>query len=224
MRNQAQLLYLIFGGLFIAALVASNLIFQKFFVWDFLNSYRFELSVGILPYPITFIVTDVVSEIYGPKRANQIVISGLLAAFFSLGIIWVALNAEATSWSPVDSETFKTVFGLSPLGVAASMSAYLTAQFIDIKIFHFWKRKTKGKHLWLRNNASTFSSQIVDTATVLLLLCSFGVIEWSRFWTLFENGILFKIMIALLDTPLIYLAVYAIRRRFGLKAYQELPI
>ncbi|MCJ7800881.1 MAG: queuosine precursor transporter, partial [Candidatus Marinimicrobia bacterium] len=188
-------------------LVTSNLIFQKFFTWTPFGIYTFELSVGILPYPITFLVTDLISELYGKKKADQIVISGLVASIFVMGVVLIANAMPQTVWSPVNSETFNKVFGLFGPAVFASMVAYLTAQFIDIRIFHFWKRLTKGKHLWLRNNGSTIISQFVDTAAVLLLLCITGVIEWSRLPGLFENGFIFKVMIALLDTPLFYLGV-----------------
>ena len=76
--------------MFIAALVASNLIFQKFFYWNPLGWFRFELSVGILAYPITFLITDIISEIYGRKKANQVVIAGIFASFFSMIIILIA--------------------------------------------------------------------------------------------------------------------------------------
>ena len=102
------------------------------------------------------------------------------------------------------------------------MLAYLFAQFIDIKVYHFWKQLTKGKHLWLRNNFSTFSSQIIDTLTVLLLLCSFGIIDWKNFLGLLISGVIFKMMIALLDTPLLYVTVYAFRKRFNLDINQEI--
>ena len=106
----------------------------------------------------------------------------------------------------------------------ASMMAYLFAQFIDIQIYHFWKRLTKGKHLWLRNNCSTFLSQFVDTFTVLFLLCSFGEIEWSLFIGLLIAGFLFKVMIAALDTPFLYLGVYLFRKRFKLKVNEEIVL
>ena len=101
------------------------------------------------------------------------------------------------------------------------MIAYLTAQFIDIRVFHFWKNLTKGKHLWLRNNGSTIVSQLVDTATVLLLLCFAGAIEWSRFWILLENGFLFKVIVAIIDTPIIYAVIYALKGKIDIAPYQE---
>ena len=213
--------YLILSGIFIASLVSSNLIFQKFFSWTPFGLYTFELSVGILPYPITFLVTDIISEFYGKKKADQLVITGLLSSVFVMGIIFIADMAGSTSWSPVQNDTFHTVFGLYGPAVFASMTAYLLAQFIDIRIFHFWKRITKGKALWLRNNGSTIVSQLVDTTAVLLLLCISGVIEWSRFSSLLENGFLFKVLIAILDTPIIYGVVYLLKNKIEIAPYEE---
>ncbi len=218
----AQRIYLILAALFIASLVVSNLIFQKFFYWDFFGFYTFEISVGILPYPITFLITDIISEVYGKRKANQVVTAGIFASFFSMLIVYVAGEVPATDWSPINDSLFNKVFGATAIAVLASMMAYLFAQYIDIQIFHFWKRLTKGKHLWLRNNFSTFLSQFIDTFTVLFLLCSFGKIEWDLFATLLLSGFLFKVLIAALDTPFLYLAVYAFRKRFGLKMGEEI--
>ena len=218
----AQKIYLILGALFVASLVASNLIFQKFFYWDFFGLYTFEISVGILPYPITFLITDIISEVYGKRKANQIVTIGIFASLFSMLIVFVSGIVPATDWSPVSDTLFNKVFGATAIAVLASMLAYLFAQYIDIQLFHFWKRLTKGKHLWLRNNFSTFLSQFVDTFTVLILLCSFGKIEWKLFSSLLLSGFLFKVLIAALDTPLLYLAVYTFRNRFDLAMGEEI--
>jgi len=208
-------LFLILAGIFIAALVSCNLIFQKFFSWTPFGLYTFEISVGILPYPVTFLVTDIISELYGKRKADQVVISGLIASVFVSLLVLLANAVPQTSWSPVSNETFSTVFGLNGPAVLASMVAYLSAQFIDIRVFHFWKKKTNGRHLWLRNNGSTIASQLVDTGAVLLLLCSFDVIAWERFGGLLVNGFLFKMLIALLDTPLFYAAVCYLKPLIG---------
>ncbi len=221
-RVAAEKFYFLLGGIFIACLVSGNLIFQKFFSWDFFNSYTFELSVGILPYPLTFLITDLISEIYGRKRANFVVVSGLVSTFFIFLLVLMADAVPATSWSPVSDALFTQVFGLTGAAVTASMVAYLLAQFVDIRIYHFWKKKTNGKHLWLRNNFSTITSQLVDTASVLLLLCFFGSIEWSRFGDLLANGFLYKLLIALIDTPILYLLVYVAKRKFGLVGNEEI--
>lgn len=225
----ARKIYLYLAALFITSLVVSNLIFQKFFFWypmqmSLFGVRLFELSVGILPYPITFLITDLISEIYGQKRANEVVVAGIFASIFSVGILLVASAAPAIPASPIDNETFRQVFSLSPLAVLASMIAYLTAQFIDIRIYHFWKNYTQGKHLWLRNNFSTFASQIIDSSVVILLLCLFGVLPWSLFWGLSLSSIVFKVFVAAIDTPFLYVFVALFRRRFQLKQGEEISI
>lgn len=213
--------YLILAGLFIASLVASNLIFQKFFYIDFLGWYTFEISVGILPYPLTFLITDTISEIYGKKKANLVVTAGIFASLFSLIIVSLSEYVPATDWSPISNETFALVFGATGIAVFASMVAYLLAQYIDISIYHFWKNLTNGKHLWLRNNFSTFTSQLVDTATVLLLLCFFEKIAWDNFFALLISGFVFKVLIAITDTPFLYALVFGFRKLFGLEGSSE---
>ncbi len=232
-------IYLLLAGIFIASLISSNLIFQKFFFWtpfaflansdsgnwlSWLSEYTFELSVGILPYPITFLVTDIISEIYGREKANRVVMVGFISSIFIMGVVMVGDMVSATQWSPVDDSVFHRVFGLFGPAVFASMTAYITAQFIDIRIFHFWKRKTNNRHLWLRNNGSTIFSQLIDTLSVLFLLCNFGVIDWVRFYPLLLNGFLFKVLVALIDTPFFYLFSHLLRKYFGLKLGEELEI
>ena len=230
-------LYILLAGIFIASLISSNLIFQKFFHWTPLaflanpdseglmkqiSEFTFELSVGILPYPITFLVTDIISEIYGREKANRVVFSGFISSLFIMGVVMVGDLASATHWSPVNDSEFHKVFGLFGPAVFASMTAYITAQFIDIRIFHFWKRKTNNRYLWLRNNGSTIFSQFVDTSSVLFLLCSFNLIDWTRFYPLLLNGFTFKVLVALVDTPFFYLFSNILRRKFNLKLGEEL--
>ncbi len=225
----ANRIYLYLAAMFITSLVVSNLIFQKFFYWHLFETpvfgvSLFELSVGILPYPITFLITDLISEIYGRQKANQVVIAGIFASFFSIGILLIAEKVPAIPNSPVDDKIFSQVFSLSPLAVLASMIAYLLAQLVDIRVYHFWKNLTKGKYLWIRNNLSTFLSQFLDTFTVILLLCLFGVLPWNLFFGLLLSGFIFKILVALIDTPLLYFFVYLFRKRFKLAIGEEIQL
>jgi len=225
----AQKLYFFLGSIFITALVVSNLIFQKFFSWypfnfEILGIKLFELSVGVLPYPITFLITDIISEIFGKRKANQVVVMGIVSSIFSIALLLLGDVLPANSSSPIDDETFNLVFSASPLAVLASMSAYLIAQFLDIRIYHFWKQLTKGKYLWLRNNFSTFSSQIIDSTTVIALLCFFDILAWDLFLGLVLSSIIFKIIVAIIDTPLLYLLVGLIRKKFNLGINDEIDI
>ncbi len=229
-KKSAYTIYLYLGALFITSLVVSNLIFQKFFYWKpfgdvhLFGAPLFELSVGILPYPVTFLITDLISEIYGKKMANRIVTAGIFASFFSMGIILLANSVPAIEGSPIEDAVFSSVFALSPIAVLASMMAYLCAQYVDVALYHFWKRYTGGRHLWIRNNFSTFTSQLIDTLTVVSLLCLFKVLPWEMFYGLVISGFIFKIIMALLDTPLLYLFVYIFRKRFQLSIGQEIVL
>ena len=179
------------------------------------------MSAGILPYPLTFLITDLISELYGAKKANRVVFVGLIVSVIVMFIIIIADYFPTIESSPLSSEEFEKTFGLTGAAVAASMLAYLLAQLIDIRIYQYWKKLTNGKHLWLRNNLSTIGSQLVDTLAVLLLLCSLDVIPWEIFWMLLINGFLFKMLIALLDTPLLYLFTGIIRKYLGLAKNEE---
>ena len=221
--------FLVFAAIFIAALIACNLIFRKFFVWEVpalgvlgLNP-RMELSVGILAYPVTFLCTDVLSEFYGRRRVSQLVTAGFLASLFVVALVAASTLVPAADWSVVDDATFELVFGIQTIAVAASMGAYLGAQYLDIRLFHYWKRRTRGRHLWLRNNASTFTSQFVDTILVTTLLAVLGAeeITLERLPVLVANGVVFKWIVAVLDTPLIYATVWFLRSRLGLREAQE---
>ena len=207
--------------IFIASLITCNLIANKFVTVD-LGFKTFVVSAGILAYPITFIVTDLISELYGQKKANKVVFSGFIASIFVLIFLWLGGQFNAISDSVVDNETYNVVFRNAWRVIAASMIAYLFAQSIDVRLFHFWKKITNGKHLWLRNNASTVFSQLVDTSVVLFLLCYFSVIEWNMFFQLLLNGFLFKVLFAALDTPIIYVILYYARKYFNLKFGEEL--
>ena len=225
----AQKLYFFLSSIFITALVVSNLIFQKFFSWypfnfEVFGIKLFELSVGVLPYPVTFLITDIISEIFGKRKANQVVVMGILASIFSIGLLLLGDVLPASSSSPIDDKTFNLVFSASPLAVLASMSAYLIAQFLDIRIYHFWKQLTQGKYLWLRNNFSTFSSQIIDSTTVIALLCIFDILAWDLFLGLVLSSITFKIVVAVIDTPLLYILVGIIRKKFNLGINDEIDI
>lgn len=223
-EGNAERVFLALSAVFLAALVACNLIVRKFFVWEIPAlgvlglEPQLELSVGILAYPVTFLCTDVLSEFFGRRRVSQLVTSGFFASLFVVALVAVAGAVPAAPWSEVDDATFDRVFGLQTIAVAASMGAYLGAQYLDIRLFHYWKARTGGRHLWLRNNASTFTSQLVDTVLVTVLFSVLGAEELTpeRLPALIANGVVFKWMVALVDTPLVYGAVWLIRERLGI--------
>ena len=217
--EKSKKIYLYLAATFIAALVVCNLIANKFITID-LGFKTFVISAGVLPYPITFLITDILSEIYGKKKTGRIIWVGFGASLFVLGVLLLAQQFTAIAGSPVDDETFNKVFGNSWRVIFASMTAYLCAQLIDVRIYHFWKEKTAGKHLWLRNNFSTVFSQLVDTTLVVCVLF-LGVRSHSEIIQFILDGWLFKILCAFIDTPLLYASTAFIRNKLDLKFGEE---
>ena len=211
--------YIILSGIFIASLVTCNLIANKFVMVD-LGFKVFIVSAGILPYPLTFLVTDLISELYGQKKANLVVFSGFVASMFVLLFLWLGAQFDAIPSSIVNDMTYDSVFQNAWRLIAASMVAYLFAQFIDVRIFHFWKKLTNGKHLWLRNNGSTIASQLVDTTLVICILFV-GVWETNQIKSAIIDGWLFKMLMAFIDTPIIYGIIHLLKGKIDIAEFEE---
>lgn len=221
-REHAERLYYLLGALFIAALITCNLIANKFIEVN-LGFKTFIISAGVLPYPITFLITDILSELYGRKRTTHVVIAGFFASVFVLLILWLGSLFPAIEGSPVDGETYNQVFQNAWRVIAASMAAYLVAQLVDVRLFHFWKGLTGGKKLWVRNNFSTIISQLVDTTLVVLVLF-LGVHPAATLVDYIQDGWLFKVIAAALDTFFIYAFMAWARKFFGLKLGEEIRL
>ena len=213
-NNFKDQLYLVLAGVFIASLVTCNLIANKFVTVD-LGFKVFIVSAGILPSPFTFLVTDLISELYGQKKANLLVFTGFVASMFVLLFLWLGGQFNAIPDSLVTDDTYNSVFRNAWRIIAASMTAYLFAQFVDVRIFHFWKRLTNGKHLWLRNNASTVASQLLDTILVICILFV-GVWNSNQIISAIIDGWTFKMLMALVDTPIIYGIIYLLKGKIDI--------
>ncbi len=185
------------------------------------------LTAGLITYPLTFLLTDLVSEIWGRKRADYMVLLGFLMSLVMLGITQLAMGlAPSDFWShqslgmdaPAMQRAFAATFSLQGTLLFASMLAYLSAQLFDVRLYHFWWRITKGKHMWIRNNGSTAISQLVDTIIVnsIFLRGALGM-EWGQIREIIAAVYVCKLILALLDTPLIYLGRALMRRLLDLK-------
>ena len=196
------------------------------------------VAIGVLPYPVTFICTDLISELYGEKKAHDMVWVGVLLNAWVIFLLWLGgvlpgFDLDPNGQPLIDAAgrepTFFEIRELAFGAVAASMIAYLAAQLCDVRLFHFWKRLTNGKHLWLRNNASTMVSQIVDTTAVILVTHFYAAALpvnadepiWPQLMVFIASGYVFKMLVAALDTGPIYLAVAYLRPWLGLKENEE---
>lgn len=190
-------------GVFICALVAANLLGGKI-----TTMFGVSVSVGIFAYPLTFLTTDIVAEVHGKSRAKSFVLAGFIATaiLFALTVLSVALPAAGRY--AYNSE-YVLIFKSSLRIIIASLVAFALSQTHDVWAFHFWKEKTKGKFLWLRNNLSTIISQFIDT-TVFMFIAFYQLtpkFDFAFIWALILPYYLFKVLFAILDTPLVYLGV-----------------
>jgi len=223
--NNSEKVYSIFLISFITMIVLTNIIGVKLFELnlEFFNSDFFSnpitLTTGIITYPLTFLITDIVCEVFGKKKASIMVIFGFFASILSLIFINLAvilpgsevwINNSLGYESVTDMQkAYESVFTLPGFLISASMFAYLVAQTIDVRIFHYLKKLTGEKRLWLRNNVSTMFSQLIDTIIVNSIFLHFGLnIEWSIILKIMIASYIFKILIAAIDTPLVYFGVF----------------
>lgn len=257
--------YMVLVMVFIAMLLLTNIIGLKLFAlpidlpvvgWlltlvDQLNERLFgqstgaalTLTAGIITYPITFLCTDIVSEVYGRQRADRMVLLGFFASLLMLGVVAAARALEPSAiwnvpapWSGlfrpdllVDAGggtlvasaeaaqgAFSFAFDAPGTLLFASMTAYMVAQLVDNRLFHMWRRITKGKHLWIRNNMSTALSQLVDTIIVnTIFLRLYWKLDWDAIAAIILASYTVKFLLALLDTPFCYLGVWWARRLAG---------
>lgn len=249
LHSRREGVFLVLAGIFLGSLAMLNILGITRFIklWDTGESVGttdivFAVAVGVLPYPITFLCTDFISELYGKARANAVVWVGFLVNLWVVFVLWVGgalpgfegvdqatgtMLRDEAGRLPVFFEVRELAFG----AVAASMIAYLVAQLVDVRVFHFWKRVTNGKHLWLRNNGSTLVSQLVDTTAVILVTHFYaGALpvdddgSLALQLTLFiATGYVFKVLCALADTVPFYIGAKRLSRYLRLPPPTHLP-
>lgn len=227
--DRSAVIYSVILASFVVVLVLTNIIGVKLFLAlpeTLPNGFFGEaitLTTGLITYPITFLLTDIVCEVYGQRKANLMVITGFFLSLLTLVLIQISiLLPGAPAWPSGSADygtvaemqrAFESVFTLPGVLILGSMTAYLTAQLLDVRLFHFWKKVTKGRHLWLRNNASTMLSQLVDTSIVNTIFLGFGLgLDWLLVGKIIVASYIVKVLIALIDTPFIYLGVSLVRR------------
>ena len=247
-KLRRQRVFLVLAGIFLGTLSLLNLLgITRFLDLSFPlfgMQVPMVVAVGVLPYPITFLCTDLISEIYGRKRATEVVWMGLVLNVWVVLLLWLGGVLPGVEGAEVvDPETgmvrnadgtpavFFQVRDFAFATVAASMIAYLSAQWCDVQLFHLWKWLTGGRHLWLRNNGSTMVSQLVDTTAVILIAhfwagalpnIADGEPLLPQLLVLIASGYVFKVTVALVDTGPVYLLVGWLRPFLGIDKDQEL--
>ena len=185
------------NAVFIMSLLIANVVAGKV-----VNLFGFIVPSAVVAYGITFLCTDVINEIWGKKEAQKTVKLGLKIQLASTALILLAIWLPPAIFAVDFNVAFKTVLGQNVRVVFASLTAYTISQAHDVISFNFWRNKTKGKHKWLRNNASTLVSQIIDTA-IFITIAFWGLVP-NLLWMIISQYVV-KAIIALLDTPFFYL-------------------
>jgi uncharacterized integral membrane protein (TIGR00697 family) len=177
----------------------------------------FSMTLGVIPFPVTFIITDLLNEYYGRRGVRLTTIIGMVMVVFAYFLILIGISIPANSDSPITDESFRQVFFNSSMVILGSITAYLVGQLIDIQVFHKIRVKTQGKHIWLRATGSTVIGQLIDSYIVIFI--AFGqYMSFEKLMELASTNFVYKMGIAIFITPLIYLAHYGIDRYLGEEA------
>ncbi len=182
--------------IFVVGLIISNIVAAKVVTFGWMVA-----PAAIVIYPLTFLITDVIGEMWGRDEANRTVRTGLLCQVISLVLIAAAIALPVAPFAD-NQAAFAGILGNTFRMVFASLVAYVAAQSWDVFLFHLLKDKTGGQHKWLRNNASTMSSQIIDTL-IFITIAFWGTVP--NIWVMVVSQYVIKFCIALIDTPFFYL-------------------
>lgn len=207
LKNRKDIVFLVLAGFFITNAIVAELIGGKLVQFFGL----FTQSIGIIMWPIIFLLTDLINEYYGKDGVRKLTYITVGLISFTFIVLTIALNLQATSFSPVSDNDFRTVFGQSQWIIVGSIVAFLFSQLIDVYVFWLFKKATGNKHIWLRATGSTMVSQLVDTFVVQFIAFVLpGKWPFSEFLTNASWGYAFKLLVALALIPLIYLGHYVI--------------
>lgn len=204
---------MLLNGIFISTLIIANIVSAKV-----VSFWGLVIPAAIVAYPLTFLMTDVIGEIWGKEEANKTVKLGLICQLVSLALIALSILLPVAPFADNQAE-FKAIMGQSFRVIGASLIGYMIAQFNDVLIFHKLKEKTGGKHKWLRNNLSTMASQLLDTS-IFITIAFIGVVP--NIWVMIASQYLIKIIYAALDTPFFYLLTKENKNRYDGEYNQNL--
>lgn len=209
--NRKDLVYLTLAGVFIANALLAEILGGKL-----IQVGPFIMSMGVIPWPVVFLTTDLINEYYGRNGVKQLTYLTVGLILFAFLIIFISIKVPAANVSPVSDEAFNQVFGQSLWITFGSLIAFIVSQFLDVFIFWLFRDKTGGKHLWLRSTGSTIFSQLVDTFVILAIAFWLpGKLTTGDFLGLAFINYSYKLIIAVGLTPLIYLVHYVIQQFIG---------
>jgi queuosine precursor transporter len=213
--------------IFVLVLVLSNIASSaKIIDWGVsLGKLPLSFDAGTVLFPISYIIGDVLTEVYGYKRTRRIIWLGFGTLAFSAMVFWLVqgLPGEATWQASVGQESYDQILGSMSSGaiVVASLAGFLAGSFSNAIMMAFMKVLTKGKLLWTRTIGSSIIGQAFDTFAFIFIASALGVFPWSLFWSLTITNYIFKLFVEVVVTPITYWVVNTLKRREGVDIFDE---
>lgn len=220
-QSRKDLVYLLLTAFFISNAVLAELIGGKLFFMPFEvpGLGQPAASIGVIPWPIVLVATDIMNEYYGKDGVRRITFMTAGMIIYCFIMLYLAIQVPAAPFSPVNDETFRTVFGQSLWIIVGSLVAFMLSQLIDVAVFWFVRGKTKGKMLWLRTTGSTVVSQMIDSVVIIgIAFWLPGMVKTSEFINVAATNYSYKLLIAIGMTPVIYLVHNLIDKFLGKEA------
>jgi len=204
-------LFVVLAGIFVTNAILGELIGGKL-----ISVGPFAMSVGVLPWPVVFLTTDLVNEYFGRAGVRRLTLVTVALIVYAFAVVFAAMGLPAASFSPVDDASFARVFGQSLWIIVGSVAAFSVSQLVDVVVFWFVRHRTGGRRLWLRATGSTAVSQLVDTFVILAIAFWLpGTLTFAEFLRLAAANYAYKLLIAVAITPLLYAAHAGIDRYLG---------
>ncbi|MBN8219562.1 MAG: queuosine precursor transporter [Spirochaetes bacterium] len=211
--QKKERLYIVLAGFFVTNAILAEMVGGKIFTFSVFGLTTANLSVGVLVWPVVFVMTDLINEYYGMAGVRRLTLLTMVLISYVFVALYFMGMTRAASFSAISDDNFNTVFGTSQSIIIGSLIAFGIGQFLDFFIFHQLKMRTGGSHLWLRATGSTVISQLIDTFVVLYIAFVIpGKWSHAEFFKVATNNYLYKLVIAVAVTPVIYLVHVIIER------------
>jgi queuosine precursor transporter len=217
-QTRRDIVYLALAGFFVTNAILGELTGGKLFTFGI-----FTLSIGVIPWPVVFIATDLINEYFGREGVRRLTLMTIALIVYAFIVLFLAMQVPAASFSPVNDAQFRAVFGQSLWIIVGSVTAFALSQLVDVGVFWLVRHRTGGRFLWMRATGSTVVSQLIDSIVIIgIAFWLPGKVKTSEFLQVAASNYSFKLLIAVGVTPLLYAGHAAIDRFLGIEEAHQL--
>lgn len=217
-QTRRDLVYLALAGFFVTNAILGEVTGGKLFSLG-----PFTLSIGVIPWPVVFLTTDLINEYFGREGVRRLTFMTIGLIIYAFIILFLAMQVPAAAFSPVSDAQFAAVFGQSLWIIAGSVVAFGISQLVDVAVFWLVRHRTGGRFLWMRATGSTVVSQLIDSIVIIgIAFWLPGKVQTSEFLAVAASNYSYKFLIAVGMTPVIYAAHSLIDRFLGLEEARQL--